>query len=288
MIKPMLAVPMTKGNIVDWNDWAIEEKFDGHRLIVCVEKPQTLRDPGLVQAWTRPRKHAGDVSGKSMATKSLPPHLVADLSRLPAGIYDGELLGGETSTDVTRLDLQATLRFVVFDVLMTRVGSCMMLSYDQRRAILEAYEFGGSVSLAENCAVSCEEDVVAFVDLVWKRGGEGAILKRRGAHYQPGKRSPDFVKVKKLQTVVCTVVGFEATRGKVLNRGAFATVILRDDRGNETSVKTKDDAELEAFNRQAREAPPHPALGRRLRIEFQDFTPKTGYRHPRWDRWEDE
>jgi bifunctional non-homologous end joining protein LigD len=299
MIKPMLAVPMTKGTINDWNDWAIEEKFDGHRLVVCVERDdeacaqRTIRGV-KVTAWTRPRKHAGDVSGKSMNTRPLPAHLVANLSRLPAGVYDGELLGGETSTDVTRTDLAHTLRFVVFDVLQQDGQDVMTRSYDQRREILVSilHRAIGNVSLASAKVVTCQADVTRFVDEVWSRGGEGAILKRRAAPYRPGKRSPDFIKVKKLLTTVCTVVGFEATRGKVLNRGAYATVVLRDDAGHETSVKTVDDAQLEEFNKQGAWAKnanvPHPAIGRKLRIEYQDIAADGGYRHPRWDRWEDE
>ena len=30
-----------------------------------------------------------------------------------------------------------------------------------------------------------------------------------------------------------------------------------------------------------------PAIGRKLRVDYQEVTPD-GYRHPRWDRWEDE
>lgn len=296
MIKPMLAVPMTKGTINNWNEWAIEEKFDGHRLIVEVAG-------GDVTAWTRPRKHAGDVSGKSMNERVLPPHLAADLARLPEGVYDGELLGGDTSTDVTRTDLAHTLRFVVFDFLRDDAIACNAAArpYDERRRALE-YIFGRYrqspvVTLARSCPVTCEQDVTAFVDAVWARGGEGAILKRRAAAYQPGKRSPDFIKVKKLLTTVCTIVGFETTRGKVLSRGAYATVLLEDAEGNRTSVKTLNDAELDAFNNEWREyaertdvpmRDEHPAIGRKLRIEYQDWTPKGGYRHPRWDRWEDE
>jgi hypothetical protein len=74
---------------------------------------------------------------------------------------------------------------------------------------------------------------------------------------------------------------------------------LEDDRGNRTSVKTKDDFELAQFEKQALAGlqkvgdmvvaiPAHPAIGRKLRIEYQDWTPRGGYRHPRWDRWEAE
>lgn len=297
MIAPMLAVPMDKASVTDWRDWVIEQKFDGHRLIVHVAAHS-------VKAWTRPRKHAGSGSAKTMAERPLPAHLVDAFLALPEGIYDGELLAGETSTDVTRVDLQNTLRFVVFDVIQIGMAVLQTCTYDERRRELENL-FGPKrrriskyVTLAESKPLTCLDDVTAFVQGVWLGQGEGAILKRRASLYRPGKRSPDWIKVKKLLTTVCTVVGFKPTKGTVLNRGPFACVILEDAQGNRTSVKTKDDAELARFTTQwsvsTKNGLPyklgdsHPAIGRQLRIEYQDFTPKDGYRHPRWDRWEDE
>jgi len=281
--KPMLAVPMSKAKILDWLDWAIEEKYDGWRLIV--EVAQTIT------AWTRPSQHAG-AEGKTMLVQALPVHLMRDLSRLPYGVYDGELMSGVTSSDVSRLDLVDQKRFVVFDVLRSTAGSTAMLTYDQRRAILETIfqtlPQSVALHLAPNMALTCLDDVSDFVKAVWARGGEGAILKQRTARYFPGKRSPVFVKVKKLQTAVCTVVGFAAGRGEKVDRGPFAMVLLQDAKGNATSVKTRNDAELAAFAASGRPDATHPALGRKLRIEYQDFTPTDGYRHPRWDRFEDE
>lgn len=311
MIKPMLAVPAHKGNIQDYSEWIVEEKFDGHRLIVEVYQGpdrRGMKGPCLsgVRAWTRPRKHAGS-DDKTMATYELPFHLQEQLGRLPVGIYDGELLGGETSTDVRRTDLRNTLRYVVFDVLQSGTLPTMGLSYSTRRLILMGSVYmkmtGGHVLLAHSQNVMSEADVMAFVQSIWKRGGEGGILKRKDAPYQPGKRSPDFIKLKKLQSTVVTVIGFEPTRGTKMNRGPFAIVKVRDSKGCETTVKTKDDFELRRFmtewSQSTKNGLPykdsdmnldnaHPALGRKLRIEYQDWTPKGGYRHPRWDRWESE
>jgi ATP-dependent DNA ligase len=310
MIKPMLAESMDKVSITNWNDWAVEQKFDGWRVIIHV---------GLgVEVWTRPRRRAnGDKSMKRIELPDLPPgqlptHLHEAVAALPAGVYDGELLGGKTSTDVGARKYQRTLRLVVFDLLRFGDVDCMTSPYSGRRAHLESLLRGHHiehVTLAQSISVTCTEDVKKVFDHVRNEGGEGVMLKRKEAPYQQ-KRSKDLIKMKNLETCVCTVVGFETSRGKVLARGQFATVVLEDANGNPTSVKTKDDAELAAFNchtlknirpldtsRYPKEVAAkfrkavtgsHPAIGRKLRIEFQDFTPKSGYRHPRWDRWEDE
>lgn len=303
MIAPMLAVPMSKADIRDWNDWMMEEKFDGHRLVVEVTAN------GDVTAHTRERKHAG-VSGKSQLTRDLPRHLVAEFKQLaPRGlslVLDGELLAIHkdgrigTSTDVTRTDLQSSLHFVAFDVLMTEAGSMMMQSYSTRRAYLVTL-FGCHAfkhifpADARECVDT--ETVSAFTHEVWDRGGEGLILKNKRARYEAGKRREAFVKVKKLFTAVIKVTGFEASRGTVLQRGQYATVVGEIVEapeghealvGSETSVKTKDDAELAKFNRHAGTPATHPDLGRLLRIEYQDIAADGGVRHPRWDRWEEE
>lgn len=322
MIKPMLAMSMDKVTIGDWNDWAVEQKFDGWRVVVEVSSFDVV-------GWTRPRRRAnGDKTMEMLqlpdvAPGQFPAHLKSAMQSMPNGTYDGELLGGRTSTDVGRRDLQSSLRFVVFDILRHGKVEVMTSPYSGRRALLEDIfrQFGvwgpnhpdtpkrclPSVVLAESIHVTSAEDVKRVFDHVRAEKGEGVMLKRKASLYQPGKRSRDLVKVKALHTAVCTVVGFEATRGKIMKRGPFATVVLEDANGNRTSVKTKDDAELEAFNRQWRDCvganvpglhraePPydpalgqHPSIGRKLRIEFQDFTPDQGYRHPRWDRWEEE
>lgn len=317
MIKPMLAVTMDKVTITNWNEWAVEQKFDGWRVIID-------KRGGTVEAWTRPRRRAnGDKSMALIQLPDLPPgrlpkHLHDVVIMWPDGIIDTELLGGRTSTDVGARKYQSSLRLVVFDLLRLGAVDTFIWSYDKRRAsltsmfqVFNAIRYAsngalvntGQVILAESINVTCAEDVKRVFDHVRKEGGEGVMAKRRAAPYQQ-KRSKDLVKMKNLETTVCTVVGFEATRGKVLKRGAFATVVLEDAKGYRTSVKTKDDAELARFEEEWKPVAAniegtldhvlrcintqHPAIGRKLRIEYQDFTPEGGYRHPRWDRWEDE
>jgi len=315
-IAPMLAVPMSKADIIDWNDWVMEEKFDGWRLVV------TIDSLGNVTAHTRQRKHASGDKDQRDVTDMLPKHLRDHLSSgfAPSGLFtvlDGELLvrlpDGRvgTSTDVPRTDLKEHLFFTVFDVLMTSAGSCMMHPWALRRSILKnlfntvgggkQVTDVGSVHLADTFECCDADEVASYCREVWERGGEGLILKDKRARYEQGKRRASFVKLKKLFTAVCKITGFEASRGNVLNRGPFATVVLEvvtpasehpQTLGHCTSVKTLDDAELEKFNAAAHAVVSmkraHPALGRLLRIEYQDIAADGGLRHPRWDRWEDE
>lgn len=276
-LPPMLASPFREDVVLDTEAWCAEEKYDGHRLVLAVsDERQDLFSDRLVIGWSR-----------DGLVRNLPRHITDIAYQLPNGLYDGELIvPGTRSYGVTDLMNRDKLCYTVFDVLELLGQDTTDICYDERRMLLGTVfqSLQSSViQLAESTVVTSQDHLVQLRDAVWGRGGEGLILKRRGSLYYPGKRSKDFVKIKDLKSAVLTVFGFR--KGRL---GPFATVLLRDDEGNETSVKTKNDAEREMFALADRGIERlHPALGRRLRIEYQERTPDGNYRHPRWDRWEE-
>jgi hypothetical protein len=110
---------------------------------------------------------------------------------------------------------------------------------------------------------------------IWKRGGEGAILKRLSSRYQPGYRSPDWLKVKAEHTAVLTIIGFEMGKS-----GPYSTLRLRDAGGHETTVKTLGNQLLRDIT-----AAPDSFLGREVVITYQERTPAGFYRHGRFDHF---
>lgn len=270
-VDPMLATPFPEGqtlqNFVKSSEvkhWAMEEKFDGHRVIVAVKD-------GDVQAWSRPRQ------GKTALKRDLPPQIATVFATFPTGTYDGELIvPGGMSTDVVDLSNAGTEQFIVFDVLRLLGEDTTKNTYDERREFLTeifAKQDGEIVMLALSVKPSEK-----FVKDIWARGGEGAILKRRASHYQPGARSRDYIKIKGCEHIVMTVTGYKAGKN-----GPHSTVEVRAEDGSTTTVKTLDNDAIRAFD-----ANPDAFIGRKLMIEYQLRTPDGGYRHPRWDRWENE
>lgn len=275
-VSPQLASPLPANFKPTPGCWAVEEKWDGHRLVVAVGATGQgdLFGAIKVRAWSR---HGKD--------RILPPHVRIALEALPEGLYDGELIvPGSRSYGVTVLEDASKLVFVVFDVIKllgrdltsTGVGA----TYDERRALLQTIGLlgDGPVRLAWSENIDSLERIEALRDVVWSREGEGLILKRRASKYTVGKRPKDWLKVKDLKTAVLTVVGFNDG-----TRGPNSVPVLRDEDGNETTVKAKNDAVLAYV-----QANWKACIGRKLRIEFQERTPDGSYRHPRWDRWEDE
>jgi len=286
-IAPMLAAPL-KGWTLQPGEWHAEEKFDGIRLIVEVlhDVPEDLLSTFTVRTWSR-----------DGIAHAVPRHVREALGKLPTGIYDAELyVPGKRSYGATRLDQQERLCVVVFDILQLNGTNTMDVPLRYRRnLLLEIFErpfirtLAPLVHLAEARILHSMADMETFRDEVWARDGEGLILKALASLYAPGKRNRKlWVKVKDLKSDVLTVVGFQPSRGEIVNRGPYAMAVLQNEKGIVTTVKTRNDAEIARLERAAVAGTKHPWIGRKLRIEFQEHTPDGNYRHPRWDRWEDE
>jgi len=273
-IAPMLASPLPENFNPKPNEWAAEEKFDGHRLIVRVTD-------GKVLAWSR-----------NELPRVLPNHVYDTLAKFPNGCYDGELLvPGKRSYGVTELTNSKDLVYVMFDILESWhpvfnvwVSLCGD-SYVARRAVLiTVFDslFGclqpnpQPVRLSESHPILSAPGMRLLCEQVWARDGEGLILKKLTSRYTPGKRPKDWFKIKQLRSAVLTIIGFQA--GKM---GPHSVMILRDDEGHGTTVKWKSLQILAEVERA-----PASFIGRRVRIEFQERTPDGSYRHPRFDHWE--
>jgi len=288
-IEPMLACALPERFSPQPGEWVAEEKFDGHRIISQVVD-------GRVKAW-----------GRYGIERALPKQIREALALLPNGTYDGELLvPGKRSYGVTVVEDQHLLVYVVFDVLelLGRDLVAIKATWLERRAFLDEI-FNRCFSPEHNEDSGCGssacwkhagqatsspvylstawpvEGPLRIEELaleIWGRDGEGLVLKRTSATYQPGKRPKNtWLKVKKLQSATLTLKDFAA--GKM---GPHAVMVLEDAEGYTTSVKWKSLAELAAID-----AGPAQFIGRKVVIEFQERTTDGGYRHPRFDRWED-
>ena len=284
-IKPMLAAPMSDRFSLKHDDWYGEEKFDGIRLIVDVdrERPEDLLTDCTVHTWSR--------LGISHA---VPQHLREALRKLPTGTYDTELfVPGKRSYGATRLIEASRLEITIFDMLRLCGEDVTDCPYVDRRQLLTQMFAHSHVRnlpnlhLAESRRVTSMDEIVRFRDEVWSRDGEGLILKRAHSLYLPNKRRiSEWVKVKDKRHAVLTVIGFQAGVGEIIDNGPYATIVLRDDDGNVTTVKTRNGKEIRSLELESRlGSGPHPAIGRKLRIEYQERTPDGNYRHPVFDHW---
>ncbi len=221
-IKPMLATP---GQLpADSSPWAFEIKWDGVRAILFVEG-------GRVRAQSR---NDLDVS---VAFPELAD--IGDFLGMTTCVLDGEIvaLGEDGRPSFARLQHRMhvanqrearrraasdPVTFVAFDVLHRRGHSLLAETYDERRAALESLELSGGTFVTTDSFRGIEgQDILAAAV---KNGLEGVVAKRRDSPYRPGRRSPDWIKVKSFRTQEVVIGGWTEGRGE--RGGSLGALLL--------------------------------------------------------------
>jgi bifunctional non-homologous end joining protein LigD len=221
-IKPMLAVA---GKLpTDDKNWAFEIKWDGLRAILFVEG-------GRVRAQSR-----NDLD----VTVSFPE--LADIGKflgLNTCIIDGEIvaLGEDGRPSFSRLQRRMhvsnqreakrrsaldPVTFVAFDLLYVDGHSMLDAPYDERRERLESLHLAGETFTTTDAFrdVSGQDILTATAE----NGLEGVIAKRRASPYRPGRRHPDWTKVKSFRTQEAVVGAWTDGRGE--RQGGLGALLL--------------------------------------------------------------
>jgi len=211
-IKPMLAVA---GKLPpDDENWAFEIKWDGVRAILFVEG-------GRVRAQSR-----NDLD----VTVSFPE--LADIGQflgMTTCVIDGEIvaLGEDGRPSFSRLQqrmhvsnqreakrraLSDPVTFVAFDLLYIDGHSLLGKVYDERRDRLESLHLTGETfTTTDSFRDVSGRDIL---DATAQNGLEGVVAKRRASPYRPGRRHPDWTKVKNFRTQEVVVGGWTDGQGE--------------------------------------------------------------------------
>ena len=177
----MLAISSRR---LDGEGWAFEPKLDGWRALVHVGDDQ-------VNVYSR--------SGRNV-TQDV-PQLVGLLGAVPAGtVLDGELVAGSgRASSFYQLSphlstKRAAVTLAAFDLLALGGRSLIYVPYLERRRLLGDLRLVGPAWCTLPVWTDVEvADLLAACEL---QGVEGLVAKRVRSRYRPGRRSPDWVKVK--------------------------------------------------------------------------------------------
>ena len=178
--------------------WAYEVKWDGYRTIAFVTsgKLRLQSSSGI------------DVTGRYPELAGL-----ADAVAVPDAVLDGELVvldddGRPRFELIQRHERQSV--FYAFDVLHLAGHDTIGLPYENRRSLLDQ-----TLDAGPNWSVPSFQigDGAALLAAIAARDLEGVMAKRLGSQYVPGKRSPNWRKVKNRITTVVTIGGFTAGAG---------------------------------------------------------------------------
>ena len=199
------------------DEWAYEIKWDGYRTIAFV-------DDGRVRLQS---SNGLDVTAKY-------PELAgfAESVNAPSAIIDGELLVLDAKGHPNFGLLQqhhSQVVFYPFDVLQIADTDTVTLPYEQRRALLESLVEKGSNWMVPAHRIG---DGAALYEATAAQGMEGIMAKRLGSPYLPGKRSPNWRKVKHRIRVDVVVGGFNQGTGNRANTFGALLVGVPDDDGS--------------------------------------------------------
>ncbi len=197
------------------DEWAYEIKWDGYRTLAFV-------DDGRVRLQS---SNGIDVTAKY-------PELIGfgESVNAPSAIIDGELLvlddNGRPNFGLLQQH-SAQVVFYPFDVLQIAGIDMISLPYEQRRALLESLVEPGTNWMVPAYRIG---DGAALYEVTATQGMEGVMAKRLGSPYLPGKRSPNWRKVKHRLRVEVIVGGFnQGTGNRSTTFGALLVGVLEED-----------------------------------------------------------
>jgi bifunctional non-homologous end joining protein LigD len=215
-IEPMMASVVR--DPFDNTDWIFETKLDGFRAIAVIDSASKAR------IWSRNRL--------SLETKFPMVLDVVNQLKLRSTILDGEIVALDKD-GVPRFQLlqqwqkrpTAPVVYFLFDLLWSDGRDLTGRTVVQRRERLEeivapiaGIQVGGYV----------EARGKDLFQLAKEKGLEGIIAKRKASIYRPGKRSPDWLKIKCRPQQEFVVCGFTEGKGSRKHFGALLLAAYRN------------------------------------------------------------
>lgn len=124
--------------------------------------------------------------------------------------------------------------YIAFDILYLEGRPLMGLPLEERK------EFLGQV-IRESDRVILSRHVegkgMDFYHKVVEEGFEGAMAKKKGSPYLPGRRSRSWLKIKPREREICYIIGF--TEGKGERKDTFGALVLAKRVGEDWAFKGK-------------------------------------------------
>ena len=218
-VRPMLATAAPKPP--RGPGWAFEFKWDGVRAVVAAAGGEVTLTSRLGNDVT-----AGypELAGIGALTGGRPVLLDGEIVALDtAGRPNFGLLQDRMHVRHPPPELRDRIpaSFYAFDLLHLDGISLLAAPYDERRARRAELEPAGRVFVPPSFV---DVDGEQLLGVARAHGLEGVVAKRRAARYEPGRRSPAWVKTALVRTHEVLVGGFTAGEGR--RTGTFGSLLL--------------------------------------------------------------
>jgi DNA ligase D-like protein (predicted ligase)/DNA ligase D-like protein (predicted 3'-phosphoesterase) len=215
--KPMLA--QTADAPFNSNDWIFEIKWDGIRAISYINAELNIR--------SRNDKELRYNFPELEELKNLTSNAVLDgeIVVMKNGKADFQTLlersGTSSVRDIEYGSQTSPATYVLFDILEKDGKPVINLPLiDRKRILREQVKEGKHVVLS----LFVEGEGKVYYDAALKMGVEGIMAKKKDSSYQPGVRSSNWLKIKKLSSCDCVIFGY--TKGEGRRADTFGALIL--------------------------------------------------------------
>lgn len=221
LVRPMLA--MAGVLPADHDRWAFELKWDGVRAVGYVEGGRlrllSRNDHDVTVSYPELRP-LGEALGWRPVV--LDGEIVAfDDANRPSFAALQERMHVTDAARARRLSQRTPVTYLVFDVLHLDGRPTLAEPYRERRRLLESLELHGENWQTPRWFPGPGEQVL---EAAAENGLEGVVAKRLDSRYQPGRRSGDWVKVKRSRTQEVVLVGWTQGRGR--RQGRLGALLL--------------------------------------------------------------
>lgn len=214
-IKPMLAE--LREEPFDSRDFIYELKWDGTRALCFLRNGQRFQNRRLYDITYR----YPEVRVRTRKDAILDGEIVVMDGGLPSFEKLQEREQSSAKLRIEHLSKVVPATYVVFDILYLGDEAVMGRPQMERKALLrEVVEEGERVVLSDYI----EDRGVDYYRAVTVRGLEGIIAKRKDARYVPGKRSKDWLKIKKKMVQLCVIAGVTVGEGE--RADTFGSIVL--------------------------------------------------------------
>lgn len=220
-LQPMLA----EGGHAAFDDpkWWFEPKFDGIRSV-------TVLATDLTKLVTR--------TGRDVTSQYPELHMIHELVNQVNAVVDAEIVAfdeeGKNSfealqqrmnlsneREIKRIAKTIPVALVAFDLLWLDGKDVTGLRLEERRELLETIV---ETDHRLQVITHVEGEGKRFVDAARELGLEGVVAKKTGSRYHPGRRSPDWRKIKLTNAQDCLILGW--TPGQGGRAGTFGALLV--------------------------------------------------------------
>lgn len=212
-LTPMLATAGTLPGPAEDAQWGYETKWDGARVLAFVEGGRIrLRSRNDLDVTVSYPELAGLAAALGNRKVVLDGEVVAfgtdgrpSFARLQKRMHVGR------AADAQRLSGSDPIRYLAFDLLALDGQDTLALPYTERRRLLEGLELDGA---AWQCPRYFAGNGPAVLRASQQLRLEGVVAKRLSSSYRPGRRSPDWRKIKNIQAQEVVVLGWQPGNGR--------------------------------------------------------------------------